>query len=209
MSKRGKLLVIEGLEGAGKSTAVQTLTELLAGHNIKTIHTREPGGTPVGEILRTIVKNPEYKESLESKTELLLLYASRIQLVQQIIKPALEQGVWVIADRFELSTFAYQGGGRGLDLDFIQSLSAFCLEGFEPDLTIFLDINPKVGMQRANLRGKLDRIEQQSIAFFQAVYETYKDQIEHRSNMLKIDASLKLDEVQKAIREGVGRLLFQ
>lgn len=111
--KTGKLIVIEGLEGAGKSTAVATVADLLTQAGIKTITTREPGGTEVGEQLRSIIKNPKYKDILDDKSELLLLYTARVQLLEEVIKPAL-QGTWVIADRFELSTMAYQGGGRGL-----------------------------------------------------------------------------------------------
>lgn len=109
-SLTGKLIVIEGLEGAGKSTAVNLVVELLSQKKISTITTREPGGTKIGEILRSIIKNPEYNNVLDDRSELLLLYAARIQLIEQVIKPALNAGQWVIADRFELSTLAYQGG---------------------------------------------------------------------------------------------------
>lgn len=206
-SLTGKLIVIEGLEGAGKSTAVDTVLELLSLRNIKTITTREPGGTEVGEILRRIIKNPEYKDSLDDRSELLLLYAARIQLVEQVIKPALRQGLWVVADRFELSTLAYQGGGRGLDQDVIKKLSAFCLNGFTPDLTLYLDITPELGMQRARLRGQFDRIEQQSIDFFYRVHETYIKYIKTAPDMALINASLSLHEVQHEIQIAMNQFI--
>lgn len=141
----GKLIVIEGLEGAGKSTAVDTLVTLLSEAGISAITTREPGGTEIGEQLRSIIKNPQYKNILDDKSELLLLYTARTQLLEEVIKPALKKGCWVIADRFELSTRAYQGGGRGLNLNVINQLSEFCLDGFKPDLTLYLDISPEQG----------------------------------------------------------------
>lgn len=203
----GKLIVIEGLEGAGKSTAVQTVIDELSKRDIQTITTREPGGTAVGEILRSVIKNPEYTDVLDNKTELLLLYAARIQLLEQVIKPALLQGTWVIADRFELSTIAYQGGGRGLDLHMINSLSAFCLSGFKPDLTLYLDISPEIGMQRARQRGAFDRIEQQSLEFFHRVHQTYIEHIQKNPDCVTIDASRSLTEVESAIQEAINRFI--
>jgi dTMP kinase len=199
----GKLIVIEGLEGAGKSTAVHTLMALLEQRTIPYITVREPGGTAIGELLRAIIKNPDYSGIIEDKTELLLLYAARMQLLEEVIKPALGRGEWVIADRFELSTMAYQGGGRGIDLSMINHLSSFCLNGFKPDLTLFLDITPESGMQRALLRGKLDRIEQQSLDFFHRVYETYMSHIDGDSGIVKINATQPLNEVQKDIQNTV------
>lgn len=203
----GKLIVIEGLEGAGKSTAVNNVIEILSQHHITTITTREPGGTPIGEVLRSLIKNPEYSDVLEDKTELLLLYAARIQLIEQTIKPALREGKWVIADRFELSTIAYQGGGRGLDLQMIKNLSAFCLEGFKPDLTLYLDISPETGMQRAKQRGVFDRIEQQAIEFFHRVHEAYISHVASNPDIVSIDANLPLDDVRYAIQNAVNQFI--
>lgn len=206
-SLTGKLIVIEGLEGAGKSTAVNTVVNLLSKLNIKTITTREPGGTAIGEALRTIIKNPDYKGVLDDRSELLLLYAARIQLVEQVIKPALQQGYWVVADRFELSSFAYQGGGRGLDERIINQLSEFCLKGFKPDLTLFLNINPELGMQRAKSRGKLDRIEQQSIDFFYRVHDTYMRYVKKNPNIKVINAGFLMEEVQQLIKNTVNEFI--
>ncbi len=198
-SATGKLIVIEGLEGAGKSTAVSTVIDFLTRLKINTMTTREPGGTAVGEILRNIIKDPQYKNVLDDKCELLLLYAARIQLLEEVIKPALQAGTWVIADRFELSTMAYQGGGRCLDQNIIKQLSAFALEGFKPDLTLYMDINPEDGMKRARSRGEFDRIEQQTIDFFHRVHEAYLQNIKQDPKVITIDAHQPLPEVQKAI----------
>ncbi|MDP3268442.1 MAG: dTMP kinase [Legionella sp.] len=195
----GKLIVIEGLEGAGKSTAINTVMDFLARKNISAITTREPGGTAIGEQIRNIIKNPDYKETLDDKSELLLLYTARIQLIEQIIKPALKQGIWVVADRFELSTLAYQGGGRQLDMVRIKQLSDFCLNGFKPDLTLYLDLSPELGMQRVQLRGTFDRIEQQDSDFFQRTHEMYLQQIKNNNDIRIIDASCALDKVQSVI----------
>lgn len=203
----GKLIVIEGLEGAGKSTAVNTVIDFLAEHHIKTITTREPGGTAIGETLRTIIKNTDYKDILDDRSELLLFYAARIQLLEQVIKPTLQQGTWVIADRFELSTLAYQGGGRGLDLAMIKALSAFCLNGFTADLTLYLEISPALGMQRAKLRGEFDRIELQAMDFFNRVHATYKQEIANNPHCVVIDASQELPMVQQTIRHAMQHFI--
>lgn len=199
MSFRGKFIIVEGLEGSGKSTAITTIVDCLQSAGIKHLITREPGGTVIGEQLRTIIKNPDYKELLDDKTELLLLYASRNQLLNEVIKPALEKNTWVIADRFELSTIAYQGGGRGIDKQFIARLSAFCLNDFKPDLTLYLDVTPEVGMQRAQLRGQLDRIEQQTMDFFHRVHEAYLSAIKETVDCNVIDAHLPVEKVQSTI----------
>ncbi|MBA2648563.1 MAG: dTMP kinase [Legionella sp.] len=206
-SLSGKLIVIEGLEGAGKSTAVHTLIALLSQRSIPVLTVREPGGTPIGETIRSIIKNPEYETQLDDKSELLLMYTARMQLLEQVIKPALKQGSWVIADRFELSTLAYQGGGRGLDKQMIQTLSNFCLQGFKPDLTLYLDISPERGMQRARLRGQFDRIEQQPLAFFNKVHQSYIQQLKDNPQIVRIDASLPIEAVQANIQAVIEHFL--
>lgn len=209
VSLHGKLIVVEGLEGAGKSSAITTIIELLAQKQIKTITTREPGGTAIGEILRALIKAPEYREVLDDRSELLLLYAARIQLMKQVIEPSLRQGIWVIADRFELSTMAYQGGGRGLSQEMIHQLSSFSLQGFQPDLTLYLDISPEEGMQRVKSRGAFDRIEQQSIEFFHCVHASYLQYVNAHSNIVSINARRPLPEVQDAIRKAVTEFIIE
>lgn len=203
----GRLIVVEGLEGAGKSTAVKTLIKLLNGYGLNAITTREPGGTAVGELLRSIIKDPKYKETLDDRSELLLLYAARIQLVQEVIKPALALGTWVIADRFELSSLAYQGGGRQLGDDIINTLSAFALNGFKPDLTLFLNLSPELGMKRALQRGAFDRIEQAGIDFFHRVHAAYLTSIAANPDTVIIDASQPLASVQRSIESAVSQFI--
>lgn len=199
MLNRGRFIVVEGLEGAGKSTALNTIKHFLIKHAPEIITTREPGGTRVGETARQLIKESLPTEPLDPRTELLLLYASRVQLLEQVILPALNRGCWVLADRFELSTWAYQGGGRKLDLDMIAHLSSFCLHDFKPDLTIFLDISPQQGLKRVHKRGMADRIEQESLSFFSDVYHGYQEQIKTIENVVSIDASQPLVEVRRLI----------
>ncbi|ASQ45822.1 Thymidylate kinase [Legionella clemsonensis] len=199
MTKQGRFIVVEGLEGAGKSTAIQTIKRYLENHVPNVLLTREPGGTRVGEMIRTIIKEEVDGEILDSRAELLLLYAARVQLVEQVIRPALNQGYWVLADRFELSTFAYQGGGRHLDEDMISTLSTFCLRGFKPDLIFFLDIEPEQGLNRVRQRGASDRMEQESLLFFTNVYNSYQRMIKAMNNVVCIDASQPMNIVQQSI----------
>ena len=199
--KKGHFIVVEGLEGAGKSTALHTINHFLESKVPELITTREPGGTRVGETARHLIKETLASEHLDPRSELLLLYASRVQLLEQIIRPALDRGCWVIGDRFELSTWAYQGGGREIDPNMIAHLSSFCLNEFKPDLIIFLDISPEKGLSRALKRGKADRIEQESLSFFTRVYEHYHQQIQKMSNVVIIDASQPLLVVTNLIQK--------
>ena len=209
MVRKGRFIVVEGLEGAGKSTAINTIKAYLSEHHITdVITTREPGGTRVGEIVRQLIKETLDDQPLDPRTELLLMYASRIQLVQQVIIPALDRGCWVVGDRFELSTWAYQGGGRGLDPQMIAHLSSFCLQDFKPDLTLFLDINPSQGLKRVKKRGALDRIEQESLDFFMHVREAYHAHIKTQDHVVVIDAGNPLDQVQRAIQAALFTTLF-
>lgn len=199
----GRFIVVEGIEGAGKSTALATIKRFLTPHVPELITTREPGGTRLGEMARQLIKTKHTDELLDPRAELLLFYASRVQLIERVIRPALARGAWVLADRFELSTFAYQGGGRQLDLEMIRSLSAFCVKDIKPDLTIFLDLSPEIGMSRVLNRGKTDRIEEESKAFFEAVYESYHQHLKTMKPVIKIDASQPLGTVQNMIRRSL------
>lgn len=133
-------------------------------HNIT--FTREPGGTPLAEKLRDLIKQGIESDPVTDKAELLMLYAARVQLVETVIKPALARGCWVVGDRHDLSSQAYQGGGRGIDQQLMQSLRTLVLGEFKPSLTLYLDLDPEIGLQRARSRGELDRIEKQSLDFF-------------------------------------------
>ena len=196
----GKFIVIEGLEGAGKTTAINTVARILKQHHISDLQfTREPGGTPIAEALRNIIKNGLDNEPLTDKAELLMLYAARIQLVDNVIKPALKMGKWVIGDRHDLSTQAYQGGGRQIDKVFIETLQAQVLGDFKPDLTLYLDIAPELGLMRARSRGQLDRIEQQSLPFFERIRQRYLQLAERDNTIVTIDANKSIEEVTTQI----------
>ncbi|MBI0037377.1 MULTISPECIES: dTMP kinase [Gilliamella] len=196
----GKFIVIEGLEGAGKTTAINTVARILKQHHIADLQfTREPGGTPIAEALRNIIKNGLDNEPLTDKAELLMLYAARIQLVDNVIKPALKMGKWVIGDRHDLSTQAYQGGGRQIDKVFIETLQAQVLGKFKPDLTLYLDVAPELGLMRARSRGQLDRIEQQSLPFFERIRQRYLQLAERDNTIVTIDANQSIEEVTAQI----------
>lgn len=199
MIERGRFIVVEGIEGAGKSTALQTIKHYLQSVVPEFLLTREPGGTRVGESVRTLLTERVEGETLDPRCELLMFYAARVQLLEQVIRPSLSKGTWVLADRFELSTFAYQGGGRKLDKQMIHHLSTFCLQGFKPDLILFLDINPEQGLGRVKKRGEADRIEQESLAFFTDVYNSYHEMIRSMDNVVCIDAGQAMETVQESI----------
>ncbi|WP_419205859.1 dTMP kinase [Photobacterium leiognathi] len=206
----GKFIVIEGLEGAGKSTAINQVMDTLAQHGINDpVSTREPGGTPLAEQMRALVKEGHPDEPLTDMAELLLLYAARIQLVDNVIKPALNQGKWVVGDRHDMSSQAYQGGGRGFDKALMENLRDTVLGDFRPDLTIYMDIDPELGLQRARGRGALDRIEQMNIDFFHRARARFLELSENKANVIIIDASQTLEEVTAALRSALNTWLEQ
>ena len=194
-----KFIVIEGLEGAGKSTAVSYVLDWLRQHGITQLETtREPGGTPLAEKMRAIVKEV-HDEPLTIQAELLLMYAARVQLVENRIKPALKNGTWVVGDRHDLSSQAYQGGGRGIDAALINQIKHAVLGDFAPDLTLYLDIDPAIGLERARQRGELDRIEQEALAFFQRTRARYLELAKQDPTIYIIDAAQSPEQVQAAI----------
>ena len=203
---RSKYIVIEGLEGAGKTTArnlvVDTLKTLGVG---EMVFTREPGGTQLAEKLRSLVLDIKSVggEIITDKAEVLMFYAARVQLVETVIKPALAEGKWVIGDRHDLSTQAYQGGGRGIDQTMLATLRDAVLGNFRPDLTLYLDVTPEVGLKRARARGELDRIEQESLDFFNRTRARYLELAGQDSSIRTIDATQSLDDVACSIRETV------
>jgi dTMP kinase len=190
-----KFIVVEGLEGAGKTTALELIKNLLSGQGINFVTTREPGGTPLAEKMRDIVKS-ETEELLTPEAELLLMYASRIQLIENVIKPALNDGKWVLGDRHDMSSLAYQGGGRQIDQGLLMAIRNAVLKGFEPDLTILMDLDPKIGLARAAARGALDRIEREQIEFFERTRAVYLSLANNNPKVIVIDASKTLEEVQ-------------
>ncbi|PVX32074.1 thymidylate kinase [Pasteurella langaaensis DSM 22999] len=204
----GKFIVLEGLEGAGKTTAHNAIVEELQALGITDlVFTREPGGTPLAEKLRQLIKH-ETEEPITDKAELLMLYAARIQLVENVIKPALAQGKWVIGDRHDLSSQAYQGGGRQLDKQFMQTLKNSVLGDFEPDFTIYLDIDPAIGLARARGRGELDRIEQSGLDFFYRTRARYLELVKDNPKAVIINAEQTLEEVTADIKSAVKNFVF-
>ncbi len=201
MSK-GVFITLEGTEGSGKSTQLKTIEQYLQQHNRRYLKVREPGGTPIAEEIRNLLKTPRKDDVMCDTTELLLMYAARAQLVNTVIKPAIEQGVDVICDRHDLSTVAYQGGGRGMDLGEIKAISKVVLGDFKPNLTILLDIDPIKGMQRAKARGELDRFEQSKMDFFVRVRNTYLECAKQDPNIIKVvNGDDTLDNVSSHIRQ--------
>ncbi|NMP31420.1 dTMP kinase [Thalassotalea sp. M1531] len=205
----GKFIVIEGMEGAGKSSAISVITEALKEQSIAFIQTREPGGTPLAEQLRDIVKSASHEETLTQETELMLMYASRSQLLANVIAPALNKGNWVIGDRHDLSSRAYQGGGRQIDDTVMETLAQVTLKGFKPDLTLYLDIEPAIGLSRAKARGELDRIELEQMDFFERVHAKYKALADKDDSIVTIDASQAMDKVHQDIRLALQQFITQ
>ncbi|MDG2939396.1 dTMP kinase [Bisgaard Taxon 10/6] len=203
----GKFIVLEGLEGAGKTTALRTVVEQLRAFGITDlVFTREPGGTPLAEKLRQLIKH-ETEEPVTDKAELLMLYAARIQLVENVIKPALAAGKWVIGDRHDLSSQAYQGGGRGLDRRFMQTLKDCVLGDFEPDFTLYLDIDPAVGLARARGRGELDRIERAGLDFFNRTRTRYLELVRDNPKAVVINAQQNIEQVTADIQSAVKKFV--
>ncbi|NMP15557.1 MULTISPECIES: dTMP kinase [unclassified Thalassotalea] len=197
---QGKFIVVEGIEGAGKSSAIAVIEDVLKAKHIEYVKTREPGGTPLAEKLRALVKEPS-DETVTKECELLLMYASRSQLLANKILPALAQGKWVIGDRHDLSSRAYQGGGREFNDTLIDTIANITLGDFKPDLTLYLDIEPELGLQRAQNRGELDRIEQEKIDFFHRVRNKYLQLATLDDNTFIVDASQSMDKVHQDIRQ--------
>ncbi len=198
--KKGLFITLEGTEGSGKSTQIAVIKAHMEAKGHKVVCLREPGGTPIAEEIRTLLKTPRKDDNMCDKTELLLMYAARAQLVETVIKPLLTQGTDVICDRHDLSTVAYQGGGRGMNMDDINAIRKVVLGDFRPDLTIVIDVDPKLGMQRARNRGELDRFELSQIDFFERVRNTYLEYAKHHPDFVKVvDGQKEISAVSKDV----------
>jgi len=200
-------ITIEGIEGVGKSTVVKFIEEYLLNKKLKFIGTREPGGTEIAEKIRSILLATNKKEPLLPKTELLLMYASRVQHIEYVIKPALETGRWVICDRFNDASFAYQGGGRKLDIEKIESLDSWLVD-IKPDITFLLDAPSEIGLSRAKNRGPQDRIELEKKEFFDCVRNMYLKRADVYKERYKIiNAANALEDVQLEIKNILDSLV--
>jgi len=193
-------ITFEGSEGCGKTTQVQKLAERLARCGVTHLVTREPGGTPIGETIRELLQFAPHNSSMTPETELLLFEASRSQLVREIIKPALERGMCVIADRFFDSTTVYQGAARTLDRELIERLNTFAVGDCIPDVTFVLDVDAATAKSRMQGPRKTDRMEQQPAEFYERVREGYRALAKREpSRVVLIDGSRTTDEIENEI----------
>jgi dTMP kinase len=205
----GKFISIEGVEGAGKSTQLAFIQRYLTQLGTRLVVTREPGGTELGEQIRALLLTPTTL-GMAVDTELLLMFAARAEHVEQVIKPALEKGDWVLSDRFVDATFAYQGGGRGIDRQRIATLSDWTLKGLQTDVTFLFDLPVEIGQQRVLSRNQgVDRFEQEKVDFFQRIRERYLQRAKQEPNRIKvIDASKSIVEIEVQLAALLDNLLI-
>jgi dTMP kinase len=207
MTSRGLFITVEGGEGVGKSTNIDFIAGQLRRHGVDLVKTREPGGTVLAENIRDLLLQAG-DEPVSDITELLLMFAGRAQHISQLIEPALAAGQWVLCDRFTDATYAYQSGGRGVEVSLVQQLERLVQGELRPDCTLLLDAPVEVGMERARGRGELDRFEREELDFFHRVRDTYLQLAQESSGRYRIiDASLSLDAVQEQLSEVCGDLM--
>ncbi|MBF2078416.1 MAG: dTMP kinase [Synechococcales cyanobacterium T60_A2020_003] len=217
----GTFIVLEGGEGSGKTTQIKRLDCWLAAHpwfqilqahypHAEILTTREPGGTPIGQAIRKVLLDQNSDEVMQDRAELLLYAADRAQHVESYLRPALIQGSIVLCDRYTDSTVAYQGYGRGLDLGLIEQLNAIATGGLQSDLTLWLDVDVEIGLQRTKQRGSLDRLEQASLDFHQRVRAGFQVLAhQYPKRIVRIDASLEPDQVAQQVQTVVMEHLQQ
>lgn len=204
---RGKFITLEGGEGVGKSTNLNFIKSYLQDHGIAVITTREPGGTQLAEKIRLLLLDAG-DENISESTELLLMFAARSQHIGQVIEPALAQGKWVVCDRFTDATYAYQGGGRNMEISTIKWLENLVQDSLSPDLTLLLDAPVEIGIERVRERGKLDRFESEKIDFFERVRQAYLRRAELYPDRIKlIKANRPLNDVQRALVDVLRQLI--
>lgn len=205
----GRFITFEGGEGVGKSTHIRALAEFLDSHGIKVLLTREPGGTLLGESIRALLQHDAGGESPLPRAEVLLFCASRAQLCEQVVRPALKNGIWVLCDRFEDSTLAYQGAGRGWCVDELRLISRFASGVLVPDLTILLDLPAEIGLRRVRERANMqDRIEREDLAFHQRLRDGFLKLATEESERIRVvDANREIEFVKTDVRRIVGELI--
>lgn len=202
---RGLFIVMEGVEGAGKTTQCRLLASWMEETGVSFTLAREPGGTPVGEAIRRVVLD-RGDLTMPPETELFLILGARAAFVLDVVLPALEAGRVVLADRFELSTFAYQSFGRGLDLEEVRRANRLATGGLRPDLCIVLDVPPEVGLERKGAAGPGDRIEREGSAFFRRVREGYRTLASQEPNVRLVEAGVGSQDVQASLRRALWDL---
>ncbi len=204
---KGRFISLEGIEGSGKSTQVSFVIDYLQSKNIEVVSTREPGGTLVSERIRDVLLDNQLP-SMHMDTELMLMFAARVEHVKKVILPALESGQWVVCDRFYDATYAYQGYGRQIDLKRIDALKEFSVGDLAPDLTLLLDVTLDVSMERVTKRGNKDRFENEKIEFYKKVREGYLTIAKSDPDrVVTVDATGMIDEVQAEIQIKLDELL--
>jgi len=198
--QRGKFITIEGQDGAGKTTNIEVIKAYLEEASIPFVQSREPGGTALGESIRELILHSG-DDHIGDKAELLLMFAARAQHIQDVIEPALKRGDWVLCDRFTDATYAYQGGGRGMNMKDISELENTVQGKLRPDLTVLLDLPVELGESRAGQRSEPDRFEQQKLNFKQQVRDCYLSRALTEPDRIKVvDASLSIDQVRESIQ---------
>lgn len=208
----GKFITIEGGEGVGKSTQIVALRDLLAARGIPVVFTREPGGTRRAERIRELLLETT-DEAMPGICELLLMFAARSTHIENVIRPALERGAWVVCDRFTDATYAYQGGGRGLSREHIATLEKLVQQGLRPDLTLLLDAPLEISSARASARnaaaGASDRFEREQQEFFERVRATYLNRARQEPDrFVLIDAAASVEAVTQSVRHAIEARLF-
>jgi dTMP kinase len=204
----GKFIVLEGIEGVGKTTNMEFICQYLTSKHLDVVRTREPGGTVLSEKIRDIVLHSKDSEPLAVDAELLLMFAARAQHVAEVIIPALTQGRWLVSDRFIDASYAYQGGGRGIAYDRIEVLDHWVLNGLKPDRVIILDAPIELALSRTRHRKVKDRIEQEQADFFARVREAYLQRAHIEPTRYRIvDASKSLASVQEHLRTILDELI--
>lgn len=196
--KRGKFITLEGVDGAGKSTHIPFITELLRSRGTEVVVTREPGGTPLGERLRELLLH----EAMHPETEAMMMFAARREHLDKLIEPALQRGAWVLSDRFTDASYAYQYGGRGVSADKINRLENWVQGDFQPDLTVLFDLPISISSQRLADARNPDRFERESSNFFERIRAAYLERAaDYPQRFRIIDSSQPLDEVRKRLEE--------
>ena len=204
---RGKFITLEGIEGSGKTTQLEFIVRQIENAGKRVVCSREPGGTDVGEKIRDILLDGQLP-SMNSVTELMLMFAARVEHVKKVIEPAINDGKWVVCDRFYDATYAYQGYGRGLAIDKIDSLKSFSINKLAPDKTFLLDVTLETSMERVTQRGNKDRFENEKISFYQKVRQGYLNIAKQNVGRVSvIDANQTIEEVQKEITQILNSLL--